>query len=513
MFAQTDPRTLPAIDPASTTYVGSFRVPREDGAGSGYDHTLMYGGYALGIGPDGKSLYFGCHDYSDRLARVSIPAMGGVASIVEPCTAIPGATSLPGNGNGQRLGGALYQGGRLIVTAHTYYTYTDQGASHWFGAGLSSLAGPVVISGDSARRHAGAMATIPVEWRALFGGSALTGQCCLPIVSTSSLGPQAAVFSPETLSTGTNPGKTLVSYPDGHQTVGDWDNGRGNLIEASMSTRIAGMAFPAGSSSVLFLSMEGSKWCYGGATDDPALDGKPIGNGQIWCYDPTGGGTGPHGYPYIPALWVYKATDLLDVKEGRKQPWDIKPTAIVRLPGQIEQSPEFFGATYDPATRRLYASLMAGGEPTVYVWQIGTGGTPPPPVKVDCTLGPLTLVDAESEPWPTTCPASGQRTRQEIWRTPVLTPAQNNGTCNVITEVRTGTQACTPPPPVNVCNQDPLTVTSVSWPNVAEGRRSGTFTFNVPNVVVTLKNVVWKLELPASVTVTDSRDCTTVVFK
>ena len=144
-------------------------------------------------------------------------------------------------------------------------------------------------------------------------------------------------------------------------------------------------------------------------------------------------------------MWVYRASDLVDVKEGRKQPWDVKPTVIAKLPGPVEQSPEFFGATYDPVTRRLYASLMAGGEPTVYVWQIGTGSTPPPPpAPVDCvgTWGNWTRV-AGSE---TACRAAGFRdvTEQQLFT--VTTPPLNGGlACPVSPATQVVPEACTPP--------------------------------------------------------------------
>ena len=50
---------------------------------------------------------------------VTIPELGEVASIVEPCTPVKNLEAInPGDGNGIKLGGSLSWNRRLIVSAH-----------------------------------------------------------------------------------------------------------------------------------------------------------------------------------------------------------------------------------------------------------------------------------------------------------------------------------------------------------------------------------------------------------
>jgi hypothetical protein len=84
-FAQA-PQHQPLVREGNLVYLGSFRLPTTDGSGRTDEAgKLTFGGAAIGIGPDGRSLYFGCHAWHSRLARVSIPDFDAVASIVSPC--------------------------------------------------------------------------------------------------------------------------------------------------------------------------------------------------------------------------------------------------------------------------------------------------------------------------------------------------------------------------------------------------------------------------------------------
>ena len=181
--AQTNPRTLPAVT-AAPVYLGSFTIPPE----------LHYGGHALGLSADGASLYYTCI-YGTSIARLSIPALGGTAAILEPCG---GPDIVKGMGQSGLIGGILHYGGAMYLT--TYGDY-DAGhsmrTSHWSGAALNAMSGPDAISNDiNPGLVAGYMAVVPAEWRALLGGPVLSGQCCISIISRSSHGPAAAVFDP-----------------------------------------------------------------------------------------------------------------------------------------------------------------------------------------------------------------------------------------------------------------------------------------------------------------------------
>lgn len=369
------------VQAGNVVYLGKFTLPSTDGTGrTTAESALTWGGFALGIGPDGQSLYYGCHEHGARLARVTIPAIGGSGAVVEPCSAIANLSGInPGDPNGQRLGGSLAWNGRLLVTG--YATYDGSGtslASHFVGPNTTSLAGPFRVGTDKVGVVAGYMGVVPIEWRALLGGSGLTGQCCLSVLARTSFGPSVSVFQPDQVGVGAAPSQMLVGYPEAHQTLGPWDQPNPYFSGAA---KLGGVAFPAGTRSVLFVGRHGSTFCYGLGTSNPALHNQPTGQGGVYCFDPTDDSKGNHGYPYFHQVWAYDANDLLAVKQGQKQPWDVVPYGSWRLTEMDggSGSASIRSATYDPATRRWYiVQDTGGGEPKVHVYEITNAVLQPP---------------------------------------------------------------------------------------------------------------------------------------
>lgn len=370
-----NPRLLPRVQAGDVRYLGRFTLPTTDGTGrSKAEGALTWGGFAVGLGPDGRSLYFGCHDWGSRLARVTIPEIGGEASIVEPCTEVKNLDGInPGDTNGIKLGGSLSWNGRLIVSAYAYYDGGNTArASHFAGRDLASLAGPVRVGKDFPGMIAGYMGAIPAEWRALFGGPALTGLCCTSVISRSSYGPSVSVFDPDHVGTRTSiPSKLLLAYPEAHQSLGRWDD-TGQLFNGT--TKVGGLAFPVGTRSVLFVERQGTAFCYGPATADKALAGKPDGSGNTWCFDPTEEDKGVYGYPYQHLVLAYDAADLLAVKEGKRAPWSLKPYATWPLPEMSTGGVATMrSAAYDPTTRRWYiVPTGSDATPHVHVYEIAS---------------------------------------------------------------------------------------------------------------------------------------------
>lgn len=351
-------------------YLGNFTLPENDGTGN----ALTWGGFAVGLGPDGKSLYFGCHDWGSRLARVTIPDVGDVASIVEPCTPVPNLAAInPGDSNGIKLGGSLVWNGRLIVSAYAYYDGGNTAkASHFAGTGLTSLSGPVRVGKDVPGMVGGYMGVIPPEWRALLGGPALTGLCCTSIISRSSYGPSVSVFDPDHVGTRSSiPSRMILGYPDNHQTLGPWD---GTAPYFNGTTKVGGVAFPGGTRSVLFVQRHGAAFCYGPATADKTIAGKPDGDGNTWCYDPIETDKGVYGYPYRHEVLAYDAVDLLAAKQGKKAPWDLKPYAAWPLNEMSSGGVATMrSAPYDPVTRRWYmVGTGSDASPRVHVYEIAS---------------------------------------------------------------------------------------------------------------------------------------------
>jgi hypothetical protein len=140
--------------------------------------------------------------------------------------------------------------------------------------------GPVRVGALGAGFYSGYVGLVPSNWQTALGGPALTGNADISIISRTSSGP-AFAFDPDHLSaTGAQP---LVYYPQN--------------------------ADPSKVSAI-----------------DPLVD--PV---DPFCYDPSDGSKGVHGYPYSAYVWADDANDLASVHAGQKQPWDVTPYAVWTL--------------------------------------------------------------------------------------------------------------------------------------------------------------------------------------
>ncbi|MFN7977706.1 MAG: hypothetical protein U0P30_06185 [Vicinamibacterales bacterium] len=370
-----DVTSQPLIGADQITYVGAFSLPVLTSASTVEGDTLSYGGYALGLGPDGASLYVGCHDWGEKLARVSIPAMGEQAKVIEPCTTIPKVTGISGPlglVNGMALGGSLWWHDRLIVSAYTYYdnsagTSDGHNKTHFAGPAIGQLAGPWRVGNDPPGMIAGNMAVVPEEWRALVGGPVIGGLCCIPIISRSSYGPSISAFNPDDIGTASKvKSEMLVGYPDDHQNLGGY-NSAGEFYGMAMT--MGGFAWPRGTRAVLAVVNRPTAYCYGRGTTDKQLDGQPTGTGHHYCYDPYSQEQGNHSPDFELSVIVFDAADLAKVKAGRKRPWDVKPVTRINLPN-APKAGQLQSATFDPATGRLYLTPSYKIQGQIYVWQI-----------------------------------------------------------------------------------------------------------------------------------------------
>ncbi|MCC6954482.1 MAG: hypothetical protein IT290_10215, partial [Deltaproteobacteria bacterium] len=370
------PTTRPRVQLGDVFYLGKFTLPFDDGAGG----ALTYSHPVMGMGADGSSLYVGC---SSGIARVAIPALGATAAILEPCRRVPDISAVdPGDSNGYNYGGILSWLGKLVVSAYVFYDAdVDAAMSHWSGTSIGGVLGPYSVGTLNAGFVAGPMTPIPAEWRALLGGPVLTGQCCLSIISRTSSGPSASVFDPAQLgATNPVPSTMLVGYPINHtnSAIGSYAVS-GPLYDLASS--FGGMAFPEGTRSLLFVERVGTiaNRCYGTGTNNPSLHNTPIpnGGGHVYCYDPTNPYQGGHSFPYKNVIGAYDANDLLAVKQGSKQPWDVIPYAVWEI-NQMDNtgSATMNSSAYDPVTKRWYIRQQTDGRtPEVHVYEIRTGGS------------------------------------------------------------------------------------------------------------------------------------------
>ena len=366
-------QTLPRVQQSDLSYLGAFRVPATSHGSSSFH----YGGTAIAFNPANQSLFIVGHDHQQDVAEIKIPTNivnSSNANSLATATVLQAFTDATEGKLGQidvdtvKVGGLLVYGDKLVGTGYSYYDGDANATlSHFDSSPDLSVKGEVRgmyrLGSVGAGHVGGYMTHVPTEWQSQLGGTALTGQCCLSIIGRSSSGPAVSVFNPADIGTKNPiPATSLVGYP--------LSNPLANPTSANtlynLATSVKGVAFPGGTSSVLFFGAHGQgEWCYGPGTSNMALVGT-IAPGGIdpYCYDPADGSKGQHSYPYLSQVWAYAVEDLLSVKNGQKQSWQIKPYATWDLNLPFKGGKNLIGgAAYDSASRRLYISQLCS-DPT-----------------------------------------------------------------------------------------------------------------------------------------------------
>ena len=377
--AQFDPRALPPANLSGVQAAGTWTYDWPDGAGG----DLSYGGGALGVSEDGKYLYVSCVQDHSGIAKLEIPAAGGRARVVSPCLGPRKAdiAKIHPDPNAFRpmLGGVLELNGRMTVTGYISYDATGQTfASHWSGPSLSNLAGPFAASVLPGMVKS-QMASVPQEWRALLGGSALSSAGYTSIISRASYGASVSVFDPATVTANGFPMTMLLGCP--HSVVGCITYGTPASNDYNGSELSGGFFIVPGTRTLVVIERESSgPTCYGYATRTPAEHGQPYLD-AVKCYslsDPLDT-KGPKGYPYRLVAKLYDVNDLVAVKQGSRKPWDLRQYATIDLPGSNPGEYVTSGA-YNPVRGEYYLlRYTGGGVNTVYVYTgFGSNGVAPP---------------------------------------------------------------------------------------------------------------------------------------
>ncbi len=376
---------------ADLEYLGAFRVPQGD-YGSPQYSGFNYGGRALTYNPENNSLFLVGHNSYQLVAEISIPQEVSSTNLDDLNTAVilqPFADPTEGNRthigeggiavntSGTILGGFLIRDQQLIGTSYGYY---DAGLavrlSHYISgldlAASDDFLGMYEVGEKPAVPNPafvdGYMTWIPEKWQSRFEGPALTGNCCLSIIGRTSSGPAVSVFDPGKLGR-ENPVEAtpVLGYPIDHQTLGTYgDTDPNALYNGSMA--INGLVFPEGSRSVLFFGRRGrGEFCYGEGVSDPNLHMTHCDSNYptvLCCYDPVNGSKGGHSYPYVYLVLAYDALDLLAVKKGESNMWDIQPYGVWELTLPFaNDNPLILGVAYDPASQKIYISQDGGDTP------------------------------------------------------------------------------------------------------------------------------------------------------
>jgi hypothetical protein len=403
-----DPLTLPRLAFADITYLGGFRLPR---AVQGID-SFSYGGQHLAYNPVRNSL-FGS-SLSNNVAEVTIPAPVNTSDVNQmPFASYLQGFSDPTEGhfreveqggpNPAVLAGLLVRGDKLYATGSIYYDgENSQVVSHFSRS--TNLSEPSfrgwsqVWETGKAGFVGGYMANVPSEWQSLLGGPALTGQCCIPIITRTSFGPAAFGFEPAGIDTGVSAAASpLLYYTKEHATLGLWE---GANTSFGATTMMGGVAVIAGTRTALFVGRNAlGTYCYGHGVSDPALSGTTAADGQPNCYDPANGDKGPHAYPYRYQIWAYDLADFAAVKAGTKQPWEVVPYGLwpFDLPTP-ERTVRIGGVAYDAQRQLLYIAQYRADpdgysqRPIIHTLKINAPSSTTPPPSSTAPPPPSTTV-------------------------------------------------------------------------------------------------------------------------
>jgi hypothetical protein len=284
------------------------------------------------------------------------------ASYVQPFADITEGHLVDVAADGAGLSGLMVYGNRLVGTASIFYDANDtQRVSHFSRSvqlNQRSFSGwSQVWEKGRSGFVSGMMAVVPAEWRDKLGGPAVTGQCCIPIVSRTSNGPAAFSFDPAKLGEPRVNATPLLYYTLNNATLGPWE---GSNPTYGATTMIRAVAIIAGTRTVLYLGSNGiGPHCYGDGTSNKALDGTRSADGAHLCYDPTTSDKGSHAYPYRYQVWAYDLNDLAAVKAGKKKPWDVVPYGVwpLTLPTP-EPMVRLGGIGYDAERQIIYLSQL-----------------------------------------------------------------------------------------------------------------------------------------------------------
>lgn len=357
--------------------LGAFRVPNYSDSTDG----LGFGGTALAYDPANNGLFI--VGKNQAIAEISIPstivnssnlADLTTSTIVQPFRAVlPGLSQgLSGATDGQYIGGLMVNNGQLIGTDYAFYSGAWTQTTSDFTVSSMNLSTATVqglypVAGG--RGAAGYLTPIPSEWQSVLGYSALTGLADVPIISTVSSGPAALGFNPGDLSyLATAPTTPFVEYPAG-SPLGPFSGYVDPLQNGT--TKIGGAVFVPGTSTVLFIGSTGTNSAgYG----PPGIEGPWSLNGE-----------------YAAQVWAYNANDLLAVKQGTLQSWQVQPYDVWNFQFPIQSNwagngthqNVIGGVAFDPSTDRMYVSVLNADmsnpyspAPLIYVFHVNVPSAP-----------------------------------------------------------------------------------------------------------------------------------------
>ncbi len=379
----TDPTTARRLYRSDIVYVGGFRLPAEEMEGASFG----FGGSPIAYNPGNDSLFVGTR--GSKVAEVSIPSPVNSSKV----EALPFARFLqpfrdPTEGRlrdvaneGAYVAGLLVHDARLYGSGVIYYDANNVQELTHFSRSLklteASVTGMHRV-GEKGRAGlvAGYLASVPAEWQSALGGPAVTGQCCIPIVSRTSWGPAAFAWNPAELRAGQAARVSpLVYYTGEHPTLGLWE---GSNETYGGGVEMGGLVIPPATRTALFVGRNGlGPFCYGDGTPDESRARQSAAGHERLCYDPTTSDKGVHTYPYSYQFWAYDLSDLAAVRAGKKNPWEVRPYGVWPFEVPTPQAGMRIGGVgFDAARRLVYLAQMNADQdgyafrPIIHVFRI-----------------------------------------------------------------------------------------------------------------------------------------------
>lgn len=354
--------SLPLVraDDDILSFVGTYQLP----AALVDDDGRAGGGYAMS--QDGNYMYV--TSFYGNIAKYRIPILNDFASLEFGWTATPGR--IPADSG---IHGALVEyNGELYKTK--YAEYVVHGETKWIQRGSvdgDNFSGLFRISGvDNARRLAQGFMHIPELWRSTLGGPVAVLGSRLSIISNAQNGYGFAVFNPGNIGTD-NSVKPLLDYPfisplepgspsyPGYREYPKNSIGGTDLFSHT-NAPLAGAMIVPGSRSLLFITTHGY--------------GPSAGSGSR-CRQ----GSSVSNDPYRLQVVAYDLKDLVHVKNGALNPYDVKPyewwewnsggVHWADCVGKVPLMPGF--GVYDPVNNRWYMDAHIQDR-NVYVWEVNS---------------------------------------------------------------------------------------------------------------------------------------------
>ncbi|MEZ4836768.1 MAG: hypothetical protein R2873_33045 [Caldilineaceae bacterium] len=337
-------------------YEGAFRLPADEFGLS----SMNYSEGPLFYHPDRESIFIVGHAHQQAIAEFAVPeivdstVITDLAMAAAPVQNFAAFLDSAQGDNPQlldRIGGLAVISGttQMLVNAYEYYDAPGDNTDTTLVIGdAADLAGAQVegfFAFEGGAGHtSGWISPVPPAWQSILGGPYITGASSgIPIISRTSVGPSAFVFDPADVGASSPISTTkLLDFSLDHPLHEDLSNdSRENSLWTHLSRVTYGVIVP-GTRTYLTLGYSGgheSGVCYKCTQD----------NGNE-----CGGYCAPQADDYYHFYWLWDVNDLVAVKNGEKQAYEVQPYAsgefVTPFVGSERQ---LGGASFDPATGRF----------------------------------------------------------------------------------------------------------------------------------------------------------------